>query len=145
MFKFRKSNDSLMEQRLEETLFNCLIWVAPQVLWCALSMSSHDIKSLSKVQTLYGGYFESTCRFLPIKSWQVNWKATQADGDNSLRGSFHWLRPRIAQHNSLQPAVPISCRRNCPTWFLSWRARKRLTFNQFSHICALLLSLAYCS
>ena len=52
--------------------------------------------------------YDSTRRFLPIKSWQVYSNPTQGDGDNSLRGSFQRLRPRIAQHHSLHATHSIS-------------------------------------
>ena len=75
MFKSRKSNDSHMEQRLEETLFNFQIWVAPQVLWCALS--NEHVLSWHKIT-------EQSTNFI----WRILWKHWQISPDKKLTGEF---------------------------------------------------------
>ena len=60
-------------------------------------------------------------RFLPIKSWVVNWNPTQGDDDNSLRGSFRCSPARIAADPtrlSLMPPLPGTQANNLHGTFL---------------------------
>ena len=83
--------------------------------------------------------FVSAGRFLPIKSWVVNWNPTQGDDDNSLRGSFHCSRARIAADPtrlSLMPSLP-----GTQAWDISHRLLFRVLFESLWYIYTVLFSL----